>query len=165
VQAYSPRSPTPAGPAVPQDAASLRKYLAELPTYSVKELKEKIAVFGDHRTRGKVRGAWTLFRCAPPPPLFLTSPPLFYLTLSLSLSLSLSLCGQEFVEKSEMRSALRGLLLSRLSVADLRAVLKDTYEAKKAAGEEVPDVPPESLDRDTLLDILVQLDKAEIGHV
>ena len=46
----SPRSPTP-GPATPQDPVSLRKYLAELDSYSVKELKEKIAALGDVRTR------------------------------------------------------------------------------------------------------------------
>ena len=33
---------------------SLRKYLAELNSYSVKELKDKIAALGDVRTRGKV---------------------------------------------------------------------------------------------------------------
>ena len=65
-------------------------------SYSVKELKDKIAALGDVRTRGK-----------------------------------------DFVEKKEMKAALRGLLLSRLSIGDLRSVLKETLAAKKAAGQEV----------------------------
>ena len=36
-----------------------------------------------------------------------------------------------------MKAALRGLLLSRLSIGELRSVLKDTLAAKKSAGKEV----------------------------
>ena len=91
----SPRSPTP-GPTTAQDPVSLRKYLSELNSYTVKELKDKIAALGDVRTRGK-----------------------------------------DFVEKKEMKEALRGLLLSRLSIGDLRNVLRETLAAKKSAGVEV----------------------------
>ena len=36
-----------------------------------------------------------------------------------------------------MKAALRGLLLSRLSIGELRSVLKETLAAKKLAGQEV----------------------------
>ena len=65
-------------------------------TYSVKELKEKIAALGDVRTRGK-----------------------------------------DFVEKKEMKAALRGLLLSRLSIGELRSVMRETIRVKKLTGQEV----------------------------
>ena len=45
--------------------------------------------------------------------------------------------GKDFVEKKEMKAALRGLLLSRLSIGDLRSVLRETIQAKKLAGQEV----------------------------
>ena len=60
-----------------------------------------------------------------------------------------------------MKTALRGLILSRLNLFDLRGVLKETLERKGAAGEEVPEgLDPEHMDRDTIIDIIAALESS-----
>ena len=61
-----------------------------------------------------------------------------------------------------MRLACGGTLTSR--PANLPPRVQEALAAQKAAGGEAPDIPPDNMDRDMLLDVLLQLGRTDAGH-